>query len=205
MRLAIIGMVSPEPIVPKANGRGTGWTALPARGNLAPAFTAIEEGHPVRIHRLITPVALAFAASTTLAGPPAKVTDLAWMTGTWSAPLGPSTLEENWIAPANGSIASMVRMTGPNGVAMWEVITIEEKDGSLVMNIQQWDAGFKPRSPEAQKMELAEIGEKRVKFVAVTDGAFKNLAYSLGADGSFNIEGEQAGGNVAKLVLKGKQ
>jgi hypothetical protein len=159
----------------------------------------------VRLHRLFTTVALASIAGTAFAaGPAAKVTDLAWMTGSWSGALGPNTLEENWTTPANGSIGSLVRMTGPNGVAMWEVITIEEKDGSLAMRIQQWGAGFEPRSPSAQKMELVEIGNKRVKFKAVTEGAFQSLTYSLGADGTFNIEGEQ-GGNVSKLTLKGKK
>jgi len=159
----------------------------------------------MRLHRLFTPLALALVASTAFAaGPTAKIADLAWMTGTWSAPLGPNTLEENWTTATNGNIASMVRMTGPSGVSMWEVITIEEKEGSLMMNIQQWDAGFKPRSPEAQKMELVEIGDKRVKFKAITEGPMTTLGYSLGADGSFNIEAGQPGGSVAKLALKRK-
>ena len=182
------------------------WTIIPLRGNLAPPpFNSIKKGQPVRLHRLFTTLSLAFAASTAFAaGPPAKISDLAWMTGTWSAPLGANTLEENWTTPSNGNIASMVRMSGPNGVSMWEVITIEEKDGSLMMNIQQWNAGFVPRSPAAQKMELVEIGDKRVKFKAVTEGAMTTLGYSLGADGTFNIEAGQPGGNVAKLSLKGK-
>lgn len=159
----------------------------------------------MRLHRALAPLALCLAASTAFAaGPPAKITDLAWMTGTWSTTLGANTLEENWITATNGNIASMVRMSGPTGVSMWEVITIEEKDGSLVMNIQQWDAGFKPRAPQAQKMELVEIGDKRVKFKAVTEGAMTTLGYSRGADGSFIIEAGQPGGNVAKLTLKGK-
>lgn len=159
----------------------------------------------MRLHRPLVTLALAFAASTAFAaGPPAKITDLAWMTGTWSTALGANTLEENWTTAANGNIASMVRMSGPTGVSMWEVITIEEKDGSLVMNIQQWNAGFVPRSPAAQKMELVEIGDKRVKFKAVTEGAMTTLGYSRGTDGSFIIEAGQPGGNVAKLTLKGK-
>ena len=114
----------------------------------------------MRFNRLISTLALTFVAGTAIAaGPPAKVTDLAWMTGTWAVPFGPNTLEENWTTASNGNIASMVRMSGPNGVSMWEVITIEEKEGSLLMNIQQWNAGFVPRTPAAQKMELVEIGD----------------------------------------------
>lgn len=159
----------------------------------------------MRLHRLIVTLGFALAASTSFAaGPPAKISDLSWMTGTWSAPLGPNTLEENWISPGGGGIAAMVRMSGPNGVSMWEVITIEEKDGSLAMSIQQWGSGFEPRTPVAQKMELTEIGDKHVKFKAVTEGSMTSLAYSLGADKTFTIELGQPGGNVSKLALKGK-
>lgn len=159
----------------------------------------------MRLHRPFSALALALVAGTAFAaGPPAKVADLAWMTGTWATAMGPNTLEENWTTPANGNIASMVRMSGPNGVSMWEVITVEEKEGSLVMAIQQWDAGFKPRSPEAQKMELVEIGNKSVKFKALTEGAFNTLGYSIGADGAFVIEAGQPGGQTMKLSLKGK-
>jgi hypothetical protein len=158
----------------------------------------------MRLHRLFVTAGLVMVAGTTLAGPPAKISDLAWMTGTWSAPLGANTLEENWISPGGGGIAAMVRMSGPNGVGMWEVITVEEKGGSLALSIQQWGSGFEPRSPVAQKMELAEIGDKHVKFKAVTEGSMTSLAYTLGADKTFTIEVGQPNGSVSKLVLKGK-
>jgi hypothetical protein len=159
----------------------------------------------MRLHRLIATLALTIITGTVFAaGPPAKVSDLAWMTGTWSVPLGGNTLEENWISPGGGGIGAMVRMSGPNGVGMWEVITVEEKGGSLALSIQQWGSGFEPRSPVAQKMELAEIGDKHVKFKAVTEGSMTSLAYTLGADNTFTIEVGQPNGNVSKLELKGK-
>lgn len=138
------------------------------------------------------------------AGPPAKITDLAWMTGTWSATLGPGTLEENWVAPSNGSIASLVRMSGADGISMWEVITIEEKDGSLMMNVQQWNKGFEERTPIAQQLELAEIDDQRVRFTAVTEGSMKSLQYSRSADNTFSIEMVVPAGNTVKLDLQAK-
>jgi hypothetical protein len=144
------------------------------------------------------------ASTSALAGPAAKVADLAWMSGTWQAPVGPNTLEENWAAPSNGSIGTLVRMSGPNGVGMWEVITIEEKDGSLVMSVQQWGSGFEPRSPQAQKLELEEISDKHVKFKAVTEGSMTTLGYSRSADNVFSIEMGQPKGNLVKLDLKAK-
>jgi len=140
-----------------------------------------------------TTAALAFslltcAAGTTFAGPAATVEDLSWMTGTWSVPFGPNTLEENWIEPKDGAIASIVRMSGNGSTSMYEVIIIEEKEGSLEMSIQQWGPNFEPRSEQAQKMELTEIGEKRVKFTAITEGTFEYLEYARPTEDTFTID-----------------
>ena len=149
-------------------------------------------------------VTLAALSTTAFAGPPAKVADLAWMAGTWQTAFGPNTLEENWVAPGNGSIGSLVRMTGAAGVSMWEVITVEEKDGSLALSIQQWGKGFESRTPAAQKMELVEIDKQRVKFKAVTEGSINTLEYARNGD-TFNIELVPAKGNANKLELKAKK
>ena len=141
-----------------------------------------------------TTAALAFslltcAAGTTFAGPPATVEDLSWMTGTWATAFGPdNTLEENWIKPKDGAIASMVRMSGNGSTSMYEVIIIEEKEGSLEMSIQQWGPNFEPRSDQAQKMELTEIGENKVKFTAITEGMFQYLEYARPTETTFTID-----------------
>jgi hypothetical protein len=152
---------------------------------------------------IIALLALTFSAAS-FAGPPAKVADLSWMTGTWQVAFGPNTLEENWIHPANGSIGALVRMSGQAGVSMWEVLTVEEKDGSLVLSAQQWNKGFEPRVPVAQKLELESIGPHTVKFKAVTEGSMTSLQYSLSDDNVFTIEMGQPGGRTAKLELKPK-
>ncbi|MEK9824390.1 MAG: DUF6265 family protein, partial [Gammaproteobacteria bacterium] len=100
----------------------------------------------------------------------------------------PNTLEENWIEPKDGAIASMVRMSGNGSTSMYEVIIIEEKEGSLEMSIQQWGPNFEPRSEQAQKMELTEIGDKRVKFTAITEGTFEYLEYARPTDDTFTID-----------------
>ncbi len=152
------------------------------------------------LKRLLATATLALVAHTTFAaGPPATVANLAWMTGTWSAPAGPNTLEENWVVPGNGSMAALVRMTGAGGVSMWEVITIEEKDGSLTMNVQQWNKGFEPRS-EVQTLELSEITDNSVNFTAVSEGSMKSLGYSRDGD-TFTIHLVGQNGNPMNLDL----
>ena len=151
----------------------------------------------MKIRKLIsalTLTTLTLAATSAFAGPPASIEDLAWMTGNWAGALGPNQLEENWIAGEGGSIAAMVRMTGNDATSMFEMITIEEVDGSLVLHIQQWDPGFVARTEAPQEMELSEISENSVKFVAVSEGGMASLGYSNPDPDTFIIHvGQETG------------
>lgn len=133
------------------------------------------------------------------AGPAATIADVAWMTGNWAGALGPNQLEENWIGNEGGSLAAMVRMTGNGATSMFEMITIEEVEGSLVLHIQQWNPGMVPRTPSAQKMELSSVTANSVHFVAVSEGGMKSLGYSNPTPEAFVIHVEQATG--AKLDI----
>ena len=116
----------------------------------------------------------------------AAIGALAWMTGSWEGALGPNTLEENWSEAKAGTIASLVRMTGPTGTSMVEIVHIEETEGSLVLHIQQWDPGYKSRGA-AQKMTLKAVGERSVDFVAASAGGLAALGYRRPTDTTFEI------------------
>jgi hypothetical protein len=141
------------------------------------------------------------AAPTFAAGPAAKVTDLAWMTGSWKGALGPGTLEETWSQPDAGSIAALVRGTGNGQTNMIELIVIEEAEGSLVLRLQQWNPGFVPRSPSAQEMRLVEIAERRAAFEAVGEGSLEKLTYSRPDDDKFALEVVTAAGATFTIEL----
>jgi hypothetical protein len=152
-----------------------------------------------------TLAALALVASVSaFAAPEAKIEQLSWMTGNWAGALGPNQLEENWIGTDGRSLAAMVRMTGDNATSMFEMITIEEVDGSLELNIQQWNPGMDPRTPGAQKMRLMEIDDNSVKFEAVGEGGMKTLGYSHPDADTFIIHVEQAAGAKFDINLKAR-
>ena len=144
---------------------------------------------------------ITISAQTAWSGEKISISDLAWMSGHWSGPVGPGILEENWIKPVDGSIASLVRMTGDGKTSMVEMIVIEEENDSLVLRIQQWDPGFVPRTPNPQTMELLEMGENKVKFKATGTGGMKTLGYSRPSADSFNIDVETEQGTF-QLKLK---
>ena len=150
---------------------------------------------------LILSLLMAFSW-TALADSHATVSDLSWMTGSWSGPAGENTLEENWTQPVGGSIASLVRMTGGGTTSMVALIVIEEENNSLVLRIKQWDPGFVPRTPAPQVMELIEIAKNRVSFKATQPGGIKTLAYSRPTENEFNIDIETGEGAKFQLNLK---
>lgn len=157
--------------------------------------------------RICLPVAAAglLAANIAIATdetPAASVADLAWMTGTWSGPVGGgNVLEENWTVPKAGSIQSLVRMTGPNGTSMVELIVIEEEEGTLRLRLQQWDPGMKPRTEGPSVMTLAEMGENTVAFQAEEGAMFDKLRYTRDGD-SFTISITNPNGSQFDIPLK---
>ncbi len=159
----------------------------------------------MKLFRLLSPFALCtfavFGNSSFAAGPAATIEQVAWMTGNWAGQLGPNQLEENWISTEGSSIAAMVRMTGGDATSMFEMITIEEVDGSLVLHIQQFNPGFEPRTPSAQKLELSEITANSVKFVAVSEGGMASLGYSHPDADSFIIHVGRPDGSALDIPL----
>ena len=121
----------------------------------------------------------------------AGIASLSWMTGSWSGAMGPGTLEENWTQAKSGSIASLVRLTTPQGTGMVEIVNIEEAEGTLVLHLQQWGPGFTALAP-AQKMIVETTGEHTITFKAVTPGGLKQLTYSRPGDDEFEVSGVTA-------------
>ena len=148
-------------------------------------------------------VATALAAVLFAAGPAASIDDLAWMTGTYAGALGQNQLEENWIKAEGGSIAAMVRSTGGGATGMFEMITIEEVEGSLVLHIQQFNPGFVPRTPAPQKMELETIGDHQVQFRAVSEGGMRSLGYTKNGD-TFTIHVQSGDRPMSHIELKAR-
>ena len=139
--------------------------------------------------------ALTLLAATACADPVARVSDLAWMTGSWSGPVGDMTLEENWVRPVGGSIASLVRQAGNGETRMVELIVVEEEADTLVLRIQQFDPGFAPRTTVPQVLALTHIGDRTVTFESASAGGLKKLTYARPADDRFTVAVELTEGD----------
>ena len=144
------------------------------------------------------------AASAGQAPAAPAVADLSWMTGTWAGPVGSGELEENWTVPRDGAIQAVVRMTGDGKTSMVELIVIEEEAGSLTLRLQQWDPGFKPRTPAPATMKLVDLGDNTVAFEATSEAEIAKLRYTRSGD-SFTITIENAAGATFDLPLAARR
>jgi len=85
---------------------------------------------------------------------------------------------------------------------MVELILIEDAEDSIVFRVRQFFPGLVPRSPEAQLMQLAEIGDRRVSFTATGDAIFRRLTYSRPATDQFVVDAETPAGDKIHVTLR---
>ena len=68
--------------------------------------------------------------------PAAKITDMAWLTGTWAGDGLGGTFDEVWSAPAGSSMIGHFRLVRAGKPVFYELITVLEREGSLEMRLR---------------------------------------------------------------------
>jgi hypothetical protein len=63
---------------------------------------------------------------------PAKISDVAWLAGTWANDGKPVLSEERWTSPAGGAMLAVARTVKGDRMVAFEYLRIVERDGGLV-------------------------------------------------------------------------
>jgi len=89
-------------------------------------------------------LALVLAAPLQAADPrTVKVDDLGWMAGRWTGTMGGDSLEEQWSAPANGTMMGMFRwMKKDGGISVYEFLTLEPSAEGPVYFMRHFNSGM---------------------------------------------------------------
>jgi hypothetical protein len=74
---------------------------------------------------------LALILAAQLAGPPATIDQMAWLTGCWTQTQAETSIEERWMTPAGGVMLGMGRAVRNGKLRDYEYTRIVETDGSL--------------------------------------------------------------------------
>ncbi len=102
--------------------------------------------------------------------PTADIESLAWIAGSWSCEAFGGTAEEFWVAPAGGAMMGMFRLVKESEVAFYEILTIAEKDSSLVLRLKHFDSqlsGWEAKD-ESVVFPLVRMEEKAAYFDGLT-------------------------------------
>lgn len=71
--------------------------------------------------------------------PPATLADMKWLAGHWVGEAFGGKAEEIWAEPAGPNMAGMYRLVMGDKTLFYELITVVEKDGSLVLRLKHFN------------------------------------------------------------------
>lgn len=74
----------------------------------------------------------------------AKIADLAWIAGNWETHLKGSHLQENWSEPIGDCMMGAFRWIREGKVWIYELLTIREEDGTLVLRFRHFSDELVP-------------------------------------------------------------
>lgn len=72
----------------------------------------------------------------------AAVADVAWLAGRWLGEGLGATVEEVWLPPAGGAMAGVFRLVRDGAVDFYEIVTLVEDRGSLVLRLKHFGPGL---------------------------------------------------------------
>ena len=148
---------------------------------------------------LLVPALLALFAWSALGADPApsrqdpKLADLAWLAGHWSVELGPTRIEEVWLAPAGGFLLGMNRTAPKSGTAHFEYLRIEQRKDAIVFVASP---GGRPPTDFPQ----VDFGKDFVLFANPEHDFPKEIRYELTKEGDLHarVSGDPGGKEQAE-------
>ncbi len=102
--------------------------------------------------------------------PPAKLANVSWMQGAWTGTGFGSDVEEVWSGPRGSCMMGMCRITQGGKVLFFEILTISEEKGSLVLRLKHFHPdlkGWEDRD-QVQTFPLVKIEPNAAWFDGMT-------------------------------------
>ena len=102
--------------------------------------------------------------------PPARLDGIAGLAGHWRGQGLGGTVEEVWAAPAGGQMMGAFRMIKDDQVAFYEIMTIAEHDGSLVLRLKHFNADLTGWEDKDQTIDftLVRMDDQAAYFDGMT-------------------------------------
>ena len=101
-------------------------------------------------------------------GAKARIGDVAWIAGRWSLDREDGRLEEVWSEPAGDCMMGMFRWLKEGRVWIYEMLTIREEAGTLVMRFRHFSDSLVTWEPKEEPLTY------RLTRVSDTEAVFEN-------------------------------
>lgn len=102
--------------------------------------------------------------------PPGSLADLSWIVGSWEGTAFGGIAEEVWAPASSNSMMGMFKLISEGGVYFYELMTIVEQEGTLMMRLKHCNndlTGWEEKD-ETVDFPLVKVSENKVFFAGLT-------------------------------------
>lgn len=112
-----------------------------------------------------------FRLKAGMQSPPATISDMAWLAGHWAGEALGGLSEEIWSDPGAGSMMGMYRLIRDGRPVFYELLTIVEENGSLMLRLKHFNANLTGWEEKLKTIDFP--------LVAKTEGAvhFEGMSF----------------------------
>lgn len=105
--------------------------------------------------------------------PPATISQLSWLSGYWQGQMWGGQTEEIWSEPLAGSMMASFKFASAGKVNFYELITLFEHEGSLLMRLKHFNADLVGWEEKAEFVDFKLV--KLEEHAAYFDGCTYRL------------------------------
>jgi hypothetical protein len=161
-----------------------------------------------RLHSMTLVAFLGLVPVAAVAAP--TLSDFAWLAGRWVDDSGGNLSEETWTAPSGDAMQGMWRYVTDGKARIYEILTISEEDGGLVMRVRHFDPRLAAREEKGAPvvLKLVSSGDRMAAFEGPEPNGpvIIRLTYASLAEGTLNVtlekDGKKAGGFTFRRAAK---
>lgn len=111
-----------------------------------------------------------FSLDANAKSPEATLDAIEWISGYWKGEAFGGITEEVWTPPSGGSMMCAFKLTVDNVVRFYEMVTITEENGTLMLRLKHFNKELKgwEEKNETVDFKLVKVTDKRVYFDGFT-------------------------------------
>jgi len=111
----------------------------------------------------------------------ATLADFTWLAGQWTGPALGGRSEEMWTSPDGGSMQGMYRLVKDGKVVFYELLTLTEKDGSVVLRLKHFNTDLTGWEEKATVLEFPLVK------ITPTEAHFDGMIFKHPAKDAFSV------------------